>query len=159
VTSPLYILFDPVVDAPPRGEQEVKDEAFEMSKDLALISGYDIMSDEFVEAYQNLEGILLRAEKYRSHLFFLSLYAVKHLLTNGSIHLAHPDDPETAEDVLEFTRDALEDAANSLVEMLTQILFFKENETGVFTNEKFEKMPDYVRKVLFTFAEDDEEEV
>ena len=157
MTSPLYILFDPVVDAPPRGEQEVKDEAFDMSKDLAAMSGYSVMSDDFVEAYKRLEGILLKAENYRSHLFFLSLYAVKHMLSTGCIHLAHPEGEHEGEDVVEFAREALTDAANSLVEMLTQILFFKDDGTAVVPNDKFETMPDEVRVVLFTFETEEED--
>jgi hypothetical protein len=157
VTSPLYILFDPAVDAPPRGEQEVKDEAFEMAKDLASMSGYNIMSDDFVESYQKMEGILLRAEKHRSHMFFLSLYAIKHLLSSGAIHLAHPEDAEDEDEVLDFAREALEDAANGLVEMLTQILFFKEEGTAVVPNERFNEMPDPLRIVMFTFETEEED--
>ena len=155
MTPPLYILFDPVFDSPARGEQEVKDEAFDMAQELSELSGYDIMSDDFVESYKNIEGILMRANEHRSHLYFLALHTLKHMLTDGSIHLAHPEDDEDL-DLLEFARDAIDNAADAIVDMLTQIVFFKKEGSSVVSNDKFENLPDDLRKVLFTFMPEEE---
>jgi hypothetical protein len=155
--SGFLLLFDPLVDLPPRGEQEVKDDAWELARELSVMSGFDLMSDDFVEAYKRMEGILLKAETYRPHLYLLSLHTVRHLLRNEAIHLEHPPESLDKEEKLEHIRESIHDAAVSIVEMLAQILFFSNNGLPVVGYEKLQEMPDELRLVVFNFETDEEE--
>lgn len=149
------ILFDPAEDFPPRGEQDVKDEAFEMAKDLATISGYNTWSDDFVEGYQTMERVLTAAETYRPHMYLLALHAVRHILRTDAIHLAHPPAILREGAQHEFVRESIYQAAEAIVEMMTQILFLKEDGMTVVSYDKLCDMPDFIRKIVFNFDKED----
>lgn len=155
--SEFLILFDPVEDMPPREEQEIKDEAWDLAKDLAAMSSFEVMSDDFVQAYQKMESILLSAETYRPHLFLLSLHTIRHLLRTDRIHLSHPMEDCSMSEHVEYTRTAIQESAEAIVEMLVQILFFNDKKLPVIDYEQLQEMPDFLRLVAFNF--DTEEEI
>jgi hypothetical protein len=153
--DPFFVLFDPVVEMPPRGEQEVKDEAFEFTKELAIMSDIELGSSKFFEAYQRVEGVMLTAEPYRAHLFLLSLHTVRHMLATEMIHLAHPDGSASREEQEKCAREALRSSAEAIVEMLTQILFMHDNKMPVLKFDAMKDMPDFIRLVMFDFEREE----
>jgi hypothetical protein len=154
--SEFLILFDPAVDMPPREDQEIKDEAWDLAREFAVMSDFDVMSDEFVQSYQRMESILLSAEKYRAHLFLLSLHTVRHLLRTDRIHLSHPMEDCTISEHVEYTRTAIHESAEAIVEMLVQILFFNDKKLPVVSYEQLQEMPDFLRMVAFNFDTEEE---
>lgn len=152
-----FILLDPLEMVPVRGEQELKDVAFSMSKEVTSLVGTDIFSEEFVKTYKKMEEVMLRAEKYRPHMYLLALHTVKHLLTTDLMHLSHYDH-EDIQDMEDSLKSQLHACAMAIVEMLSQTLFFHKGSLPVLDVEEFQKMPEFLRSVTFIFNEYVEEE-